>query len=102
MSVPPGNRGLLAARVRVPAHVALRRFPSESVALNLETGHYHGLNDDATDMVEAMVAAASVADAADGLATVRGLPPEAIEQQLCELCTALEGRGLIQVDRPGE
>ncbi len=70
--------------------------------MNLETGHYHGLNDDATEMVDAMVAADSVADAAGRLATVRGLPAETIEQQLCELCTALEGRGLIQVDRPGE
>ena len=31
------------AAIRLPDHVVFRRFPAETVLLNLQTGHYHGV-----------------------------------------------------------
>ena len=50
--------------VRVPDHVVYRDFAEQTVALNLQTGRYHGLNQTAAAMLGALREAPSVAAAA--------------------------------------
>jgi hypothetical protein len=50
--------------VRVPEHVVYRKFAEETVALNLQTGRYHGLNPTAAAMVQALRDEPTVAAAA--------------------------------------
>lgn len=94
----PSASSLLAGRVTVPRHVVYRSFPSETVVLNLETGKYHGLNATAGRMLEALERAATVRDAATDLAAQYDRAEPTIERDLCELCSALLERGLIDVD----
>jgi len=54
--------------VRVPEHVVYRDFAEQTVALNLETGRYHGLNPTAAAMVDALRDAPTIAAAAERLA----------------------------------
>ncbi|HEY2283739.1 MAG TPA: PqqD family protein [Solirubrobacteraceae bacterium] len=90
---------LLTAKIKVPQHVVYRSFPTETVVLNLETGKYHGLNATAGRMLEALVQAACVRDAAAALAeNYESTTRSVIEQDLCELCQSLLERGLIETD----
>jgi hypothetical protein len=94
----PSPSSLLTARIRVPQHVVYRSFPSETVVLNLETGKYHGLNPTAGRMLDALVQAASVQDAAAGATEEYELPQTTIERDMCDLCHALLARGLVEID----
>jgi hypothetical protein len=87
---------LLATKIKVPHHVVYRSFPSETVVLNLQTGKYHGLNATAGRMLQALEGADCVRDAAAELAVGYEQPQEVIENDLCELCTSLLQRGLIE------
>jgi hypothetical protein len=98
----PSPSSLLASKVTVPQHIVYRSFPSETVVLNLQTGKYHGLNATAGQMLDALERASSVRDAAVALAIAFEQPPELIEQDLCELCTSLLERGLIETDGGAE
>jgi hypothetical protein len=92
------DRDILMARVEVPEHVVRREFSEETVALNLRTGRYHGLNPTAGRMLEALADAATVDEAAGRLAEALGQPRERIERDLAKLCTELAERGLIELD----
>jgi hypothetical protein len=94
----PDAATLLTAKVRVPQHVVYRSFPTETVALNLNTGKYHGLNATAGRMLEALERADSLRAAAAELAAGYGQPQDVVEKDLCELCAALLERGLIETD----
>ena len=52
--------------VSVPEHVVYRDFAEQTVALNLQTGRYHGLNETAVTMLDALREAPTVAAAAEG------------------------------------
>ena len=82
--------------VRVPDHVVYRDFAEQTVALNLRTGRYHGLNPTAALMVGALREAPSVAAAAQHLAPTWDVTPEALLADLLELCRSLESRGLLE------
>jgi hypothetical protein len=94
----PDTSSLLATKVKVPQHVVYRSFPSETVVLNLQTGRYHGLNATAGQMLDALGRADCVRDAAAELASAYQQPQDVIENDLCELCTSLLERGLIEGD----
>jgi hypothetical protein len=91
------DRGVLAAKARVPDHVVFRSFAAETVVLNLETGQYHGLNPTGGRMLELLGRAASVAAAAVALAGEYEEPVGRVEADLCAFCTELAGRGLIEL-----
>lgn len=95
MESPPRS-DLLAARVRLPQHVACRSFVAETVVLNLQTGQYHGLNPTAGRMLEALDGAPTVGAAVPGLAEEYGVERERIEHDLLTLAQALLERGLIE------
>jgi hypothetical protein len=82
--------------VRVPDHVVYRKFAEETVALNLQTGRYHGLNPTAAAMVDALCDEPTVAAAAERLAPEWEVAPEVLLADLLELCEGLESRGLIE------
>lgn len=92
---------LLKARIKVPKHVVYRSFPSETVVLNLQTGKYHGLNPTAGRMLEALERSETVLDAAVAAARDYEQPQTATEQDMCDLCSALLARDLIEVDGDG-
>jgi hypothetical protein len=93
-----GTPSHLTSKVKIPQHVVYRSFPSETVILNLNTGKYHGLNATAGRMLEELERAASVRDAASVLAKSYGQTQSVVEHDLCDLCSALLERGLIEVD----
>jgi hypothetical protein len=82
--------------VRVPEHVVYRDFADQTVALNLQTGRYHGLNATAAAMLEALREAPNVAAAAERLAPEWEVAPDALLADLLELCEGLESRGLLE------
>ena len=81
---------------RVPEHVVYRKFADETVALNLQTGRYHGLNPTAAIMVETLCEAPNVAAAAERLAPEWDVALDVLLADLLELCEGLERRGLIE------
>ena len=89
---------LLAARARLPEHVVRRAFPEETVVLNLETGMYHGLNQTAATMLDALERTATVGDAVGPLSAELDAPGEVVERDLLRLCRELSERGLVEWD----
>ena len=55
---------LLGRRAWVPEHVVYRDFVTETVVLNLETGHYHGVNRTGGAILAALERAETVGAAA--------------------------------------
>ena len=87
---------LLEASLRVPAHVVRRSFALETVALNLQTGTYFGLNRTAGRMLDTLEVSATVGAAAGRLASEFGRPLGEIQADLIELCETLLARGLVE------
>jgi hypothetical protein len=98
----PGELPPSSARARVPADVVYRSFPAETVLLNLTTGTYHGLNPTAGRMLDALERSASIATAAGVVAAEYGQLPALVERDMRELCAALAGRGLVEIDAGDE
>jgi hypothetical protein len=98
----PDTASLLGARVRLPQHVVYRKFPTETVLLNLQTGRYHGLNPTAGNMLEELERAASVRDAAAAIAVRYDQLPADVAEDVSELCRLLLERGLLTfAEQPG-
>jgi hypothetical protein len=91
----------LSTRVRVPDHVVHRRFPAETVVLNLETGRYHGLNPTGGRMLEVVESAANLRQAANQLANEYGRALGEIERDLRAFCIELAERGLVVLEPAG-
>jgi Coenzyme PQQ synthesis protein D (PqqD) len=89
---------VLDRAVHVPEHVIFRSFARETVALNLDTGTFHGLNPTAGRMVEVASRARCARDAVSPLAREYGVPDERIAGDLGELLRLLIERGLIEID----
>jgi hypothetical protein len=82
--------------VTVPDHVVYREFAEQTVALNLHTGHYHGLNPTAATMLDALRETPTVTAAAERLAPTWDVDPDVLLADLLELCVGLESRGLLE------
>lgn len=98
----PSASELLAARVRLPQHVACRSFVAETVVLNLQTGQYHGLNPTAGRMLKALQGAPTVSAAVPELAGEYGVERDQIECDLLALARGLLERGLIETVDDGD
>jgi Coenzyme PQQ synthesis protein D (PqqD) len=90
----------LHARVTVPEHVVVRRFGEDTVALNLSTGFYHGLNDVAGVMLEQLRSGVPADAVARDVAERSGTPVETVRADLLELLEALASRDLIELHEP--
>lgn len=95
-SGPPNSKIRPAVRIQVPAHVAWRAFPAETVLLNLQTGQYHGLNPTGGRMFEVIGECGDSELAAARLAGEFDQPLRTIAEDLDELCTGLISRGLLE------
>jgi hypothetical protein len=82
--------------VCVPEHVVYRDFAEQTVALNLQTGRYHGLNETAATMLAALREGPTVAAAAERLAREWDVSAAVLLADLRELCESLERRGLLE------
>jgi hypothetical protein len=94
----PRDHAVLDASVRFPEHVIFRSFARETVALNLKTGQFHGLNVTAGRMVQLLERCGRPRDAIDALATEYRVPPEQIERDLERLLIVLLERELVEID----
>ena len=89
---------LLDVAIVVPEHVIFRSFAQETVALNLKTGTFHGLNPTAGRMVELAARARLAREAVPALAQEYGVPEERIASDLEGLLRSLIDRGLVTID----
>lgn len=96
-SEPTPPQHLLDAAVKVPEHVIFREFASETVALNIHSGQFHGLNPTAGRMVHVVGRVAHVRDAVEPLASEYGIEPSQLEHDLLALLQQLLDRELIEV-----
>jgi hypothetical protein len=92
--IPPEDTELLSEEIHIPDHVAVREFDEESVALNLHSGSYYGLNSVAARMFECLGSVTTASEAIDPLAEEYGQPRELIERDLAALLRGLIERGL--------
>jgi hypothetical protein len=90
----------LHARVTVPDHVVVRRFADDTVALNLATGAYHGLNDVASVILEELRNGGSGEDVARDVAERSGTPVDVVRADLLDLLDDLANRDLIEIHEP--
>lgn len=88
---------LRAGAISVPSHAVYRAFEQETVALNIETGEYYGLNPTAGRMIELLEETGAFGATAERLVEEFARPREEIEGDLAELCNGLRARGLIVV-----
>jgi hypothetical protein len=93
----PDQERLAQAKITVPEHVVFRAFVSESIALNLKTGVYHGLNVTAGRMLELLQQTGSFRQTADTLVAEYHRPAAEISQDLRSLCGELLHRGIIEL-----
>ena len=89
---------LLDVAIVVTEHVIFRSFAQETVALNLKTGTFHGLNPTAGRMVELAARARLAREAVPALAQEYGVPEERITTDLENLLRLLVDRGLVEID----
>jgi hypothetical protein len=91
---------LLDCTVRLPDHVVYRDMVTETVVLNLETGRYHGLNPSGGRILRALAESSlNVREAARVLAAEFDAPDDAVERDVCDFCSDLAARGLIELRR---
>jgi hypothetical protein len=89
---------VLDLAVLVPEHVIFRSFTQETVALNLRTGTFHGLNPTAGRMVEVASRSRRAREAVPALAQEYGVSEERIASDLEGLLRSLIDRGLVEID----
>lgn len=89
---------LLDLVVHIPEHVIFRSFARETVALNLQTGKFHGLNPTAGRMVEVMSRVPRPREAVASLAQEYGVSDDRITGDLEDLLRLLLHRGLLEID----
>jgi hypothetical protein len=83
--------------VQLPEHIVFRRFPAETVLLNLQTGQYHGLNPTGGRMLEVLAEVGSIADASVRLSEEYEQPLDEVRNDLRTFCADLADRGLIEI-----
>lgn len=93
---PNGRAHPERLRVRVPDHVVYRDFAEQTVALNLRTGQYHGLNQTSAEMLDALREAPTVGAAVEQLAPSWDVDRDTLLADVLDLCDGLESRGLIE------
>jgi hypothetical protein len=91
---------MMDAKARVPEHVVFRTFEAETLLLNLETGQYHGLNSTGGRMLELLKETdGDVRQSVDRLAKEYEVDADTVAADMSDFCLALEGRGLLEVER---
>ncbi len=89
---------LPTGRITIPADVVRRAFGEDKVLLNLATGHYHGLNPTGFYMVALLEECGDALVTAQRTAEELKVPLQTVTDDLAELCSELEQRGLIVIE----
>jgi hypothetical protein len=87
-------------RVRVPVHVVFREFPEQSVVLNLDRGHYHGLNRSGSMMFALLASGETLAAVSDAVSKRYRLSPAQAQRDVSRLCVSMLERGLLEPAEP--
>jgi hypothetical protein len=82
-------------RLRAPESVVFRTFATETIALNLDAGSFHGLNPTAGRMVELIQAHPSPSSALPAMAEEFGLPEDELRPMVAQLVDQMISRGLL-------
>lgn len=88
-------------RAVVPHQVVHRTLASETVLLNIQTGHYYGMDETGGRFFEVLREAKSVASAVDALTREFNAPAEQIRQDMLRYCSELVEHGLIELHETG-
>ncbi len=85
------------SRVVVPGHVVHRSFASETVLLNIQSGHYHGMDAVGGRFFDVFREASSVTAAVETLAAEYDQPVERIREDAVKFLDELLQLGLIEL-----
>lgn len=88
----------MSARVRAADSVMMRELDGESVLLNLESGHYFGLDDVGTRVWTLALAGPTLGDALRALEEEYDVAPEQLAADVQELLRQLVDHKLVEVD----
>lgn len=86
------------SRIRLASNVVHRSFGAETVLLNLDTGHYHGLRGAGGRMLEALSETGDLEEAARRVAAEFHHPLAEVRADLQELSRELQERSLLVVE----
>lgn len=84
-------------RAEVPQRVVYRRLATETVLLNIQTGHYYGMDETGGRFFEVLREAGSLASAVDSLSQEFDAPIEQIRLDMLHYCSELLAHGLIEL-----
>ena len=84
-------------RALVPAWVVHRELAAETVLLNVETGHYFGMDEIGTRFFKVVSESASLESAEAILAAEYEGTPEQIRDDMVQFCAELVSLGLIEL-----
>jgi hypothetical protein len=84
-------------RAVVPHHVVHRTLASETVLLNIDTGHYYGMDESGGRFFTVLSEAASIGSAVDLLSREFEAPLERIREDALRYCSELLELGLIEL-----
>jgi hypothetical protein len=90
-----------ALRAVIPHHVVHRTLASETVLLNIETGHYYGMDEVGGRFFDVLRDAGSVGTAVAALTREFDAPVEQIRADLLRYCGELLEHGLIDLQEAG-
>lgn len=88
----------LPGRATPPNHVLFRELNGEAILLDLQKGHYYGLNEVGCDLWELLTADPNVAKACAQLQAIYQVEPSQLEQDIAQLLADLHTAGLISLD----
>ena len=84
-------------RALVPHQVVHRRLASETVLLNIQTGHYYGMDETGGRFFEVLCEATSLGAAVESLTREFDAPAEQIREDMLRYCNELLEHGLIEL-----
>lgn len=90
-----------ALRAVIPHHVVHRTLASETVLLNIETGHYYGMDEVGGRFFTALRDSRNVGTAVDLLIREFEAPPEQIRADMLRYCGELVEHGLVVLQEAG-
>jgi hypothetical protein len=88
-------------RAVIPHHVVHRTLASETVLLNIETGHYYGMDEVGGRFFDVLRDAGSVGTAVAALTREFDAPVEQIRADMLRYCGELLEHGLIDLQEAG-
>lgn len=92
---------IAGCRTVVPRHVVHRQFAAETVLLNVETGHYYGMDTIGARFFAVLQGSGTVQAAVHTLTAEFEGPPDRIREDMVKFCEELVSKGLLELTGPG-